>query len=185
MRTFIAFKLPPEIEDHVRGLQEQLKAEGLQLRWVSPANIHLTLRFLGEIETSSVDSVAAAVDASGGCTAPIDLVVQGLGVFPNLRRPNVLWTGLGGQLDAMQQLHARLEYQLELSGFAGDRRPFRPHLTLARIKGRINCQHLRQVLQDMGDFEPAPFTAGELILFRSDLRPQGAVYTPLARKKLG
>lgn len=185
MRTFIAFALPPAIEQHARFLQERLRAAGLKLRWVAPQNIHLTLRFLGEINPSSIEPIGAAIQAAVRPAVPIDLVVQGLGVFPNIRRPTVLWTGLGGQLDALQQLHVGLSDELEPLGFAKEQRPFRAHLTLARIKDRIDSRKLSEALKEAGNFEPVPFNAAELILFQSVLRPQGAQYTPLVRKKLG
>jgi 2'-5' RNA ligase len=185
VRAFIAFALPPEIEQHARVLQERFRAAGLKLRWVATSNIHLTIRFLGEIDPSMIDPIGAAIQASARSAAPIDLVVQGLGVFPNIRRPNVLWAGLGGQLDNLQQLHARLEDELAFWGFAREKRPFRAHLTLARIKDRIDSRNLSEALKESGNFEPLMFTATELILFRSDLRPQGAQYTQLVKKKLG
>jgi 2'-5' RNA ligase len=91
---------------------------------------------------------------------------------------------LGGRVDVLQQLYGLLDERLALLGFPTQRRPFRPHLTLARVKDRIDTGKLSAALQEIGNFDPVPFRVAELILFRSDLRPRGAVYTKLAGQLL-
>jgi RNA 2',3'-cyclic 3'-phosphodiesterase len=185
IRTFIAFELPAHLVQLAAELQERLKGHGLRLRWVRPHNIHLTLKFLGEVAPSRMEAVAAGMQTAARGMPPLALTVEGMGIFPTPGRPRVLWIGLGGQAELLQQLHARLEAQLAPLGIKRERRPFKAHLTLARINHILSGGPLLQAIQEEGRFTPGVFQASELVLFKSDLRPQGAVYTPLARVLLG
>jgi RNA 2',3'-cyclic 3'-phosphodiesterase len=181
IRTFIAFELPDAVVQTAGALQLDLKTRGLKLRWVRPLNMHLTLKFLGEIPPDRTADVAQAMRQAARDASPLELIVQGMGVFPGLRKPRILWIGLGGQTDELKKMQADLEDELTALGFQRENRPFRAHLTLARIDRRIDAQQLLQGIQEVVGFEPRAFQASELILFKSDLRPQGPVYTPLAR----
>lgn len=185
IRTFIAFELPADVVQLAAELQHLLQAERLNLRWVRPGNIHLTLKFLGDIPPDKVDGVAVAMQTAARGVPPLALTVAGMGVFPNARRPRVLWVGLGGQTDGLHQLQARLEAQLAPLGFEPERRPFKAHLTLARINRMLDDRHMVRVIERAGRFASRSFRASELVLFQSDLRPQGAIYSPLARAPLG
>jgi len=179
LRAFVAITLPQEITDHVRALQDALKGHGLKLRWVKPANLHLTLKFLGDIPEADATAIGGAVRAAAGDEMPLELTIQGMGVFPGIKRPRVLWTGFGGEVDRLRQLQERIEDRLEPMGFHREKRGFKAHLTLARIKGAVSSRRLLDAIEALGDFSPQSFTAGKLVLFKSDLRPTGAVYTPL------
>lgn len=185
MRAFIAFELPPEITRLAADLQACLQRRGLKLRWVRPGNIHLTLRFLGEIPSEQSAAVAQAMGAAALGGASIQLSAQGMGVFPGLRKPRVLWMGLGGQIDLLAQAAARLEAELAPLGIAREDRPFKAHLTLARIQTPVDVRMLQAALEACGGFAPQAFMAAEMILFQSDLRPQGPIYTPLSKVALG
>jgi RNA 2',3'-cyclic 3'-phosphodiesterase len=185
IRTFIAFKLPAECLQLAGELQTRLKGDGFKLRWVRPHNIHLTIKFLGELPDHRVADVRAAMQTAAKDFAPLALTVQGMGVFPSFRRPSVLWLGIGGQVGLLEQVHGRLEAQLETLGIEKENRPFKGHLTLARIKQKLDAERLRQSVQAVGQFAPRPFAASELIFFQSQLRPGGAIYTPLETVVLG
>ncbi len=185
MRVFIAIALPPQVEAHLAGLEDKLKAWPLRIRWVKPANVHLTLKFLGEVETGRVEAVADAMALAAGTCSSIQLSVQGLGVFPGFRNPRVLWTGVGGQTDLLAQLHRKLDSALVGKGFKAETRPFKAHLTLGRFKGRVSSTDLLEAVQQTGRFEALSFEAADITLYKSDLRPQGAVYTPLQHCALG
>lgn len=185
IRTFIALELPDQIIRLVAALQTELKGRGLRLRWVRSQNMHLTLKFLGDTPTDHTPAIAAAVQSAAKCAAPLQLTVQGMGVFPGIRRPRVLWTGLGGQVDLLQQLHGGLEEQLEGLGIAREKRSFKAHLTLARIKAPLDTQVLIQAIEGAGGFVSEPFQIREVVLFQSELHTQGARYTALARAALG
>ena len=185
IRTFIAFELPADIIRLMEKLQSRLQQHALELRWVRPRNSHLTLKFLGEILPDTVASIGAAMQDAAQGRQPMELFVQGLGLFPGIRKPRVLWAGLGGMVDRLVQMQSRLEEVLEPLGFDRELRPFLAHLTLGRIKGRIDGRRLLQAIQDAGQFAPAAFQARELVLLQSELRPQGARYTALIRQALG
>lgn len=184
LRTFIAIELPAEVSRELAVLQQHLKTRGLKLRWVKPGNIHLTLKFLGDIMPDDIQAIAPAIQAAAGATSPFDLVVQGLGVFPGSRRPRVLWSGLGGALTQLEQMYRCLEDALAERGIAREKRPFKGHLTLARIKGTVDSRRLLSAIEAEGMFTPLPLPVGELVLFQSRLQPTGAVYTPLSRARL-
>lgn len=184
LRAFVAIKLPDAIIDHTRALQDALKDHGLKLKWVKTSNLHLTLKFLGDIPEADATAIGEAVQTAAGDVAPLALTIQGMGVFPGIKRPRVLWTGFGGEVERLKELQIRIEEQLEALGYQREKRGFKAHLTLARIKGAVSPQHLLKAMEAVGHFEPQSFTARKLILFKSDLRPTGAVYTPLERVEL-
>jgi RNA 2',3'-cyclic 3'-phosphodiesterase len=185
VRAFVALELAPEAVTHAAGMQSALRARGLRLRWVRPQNMHLTLKFLGEIPQADCAAVGRAVALAGQGAAPLKLTLQGLGVFPGIRRPRVLWIGLGGQTEALGQLFARIEDELAGLGFDREIRGFQAHLTLARFKEPVAPQELLQAIEDLGGYAPLTFSTEKLVLFKSDLRPQGAVYAPLTEVRLG
>jgi 2'-5' RNA ligase len=185
MRAFIAFDLPPEITRLAADLQACLQRQGLKLRWVRPGNIHLTLRFLGEIPSEQSADVAQAMRMAAMGGSPIQLSAQGMGVFPGLRKPRVLWMGLGGQTELLARAAARLEAELAPLGIPREDRPFKAHLTLARFQKPLDARRLQAALEACGGFTPQPLMAAEMVLFQSDLRPQGSIYTALARVALG
>ena len=176
IRAFIAIELPDEIVAAIRKVQDQIKSSGVKIRWVRPENIHLTLKFLGDINERDIDQIhTAMIDAVKGYS-PISLSGKGVGVFPNLRRPKVMWVGLGGESGRLIQLQETLDSQLKKIGFSKEKRAFKGHLTMGRVKGRIDTKKMTAILQEMSEFESEPFSAGEIVLFQSDLRPSGAVY---------
>lgn len=179
IRAFVALCLPADIIDHMSGLQTALKARGLRLRWVKPQSVHLTLKFLGEIPLEAVAEIGRALHCASRETVPLALTVQGMGVFPGIRRARVLWVGLGGQVEALQSLYSRIEDELADLGLAREKRGFKAHLTLARMKGPVPSRELLAAMEETGNYEPRPFLARRLTLYKSDLRPQGAVYSPM------
>lgn len=185
LRAFVAFKLPDHIKDLAAALQGALKARGLKLQWVKPQNLHLTLKFLGNIPETDASKVGAAIDHVVGNEPSLAMTLQGMGLFPGIKRPRVLWVGFGGQVQNLKRLHLKLEDQLDKIGFDRDKRAFKAHLTIARIKKRVAQERLLDAIKVEGDFAPRHFVARKIVLYKSDLRPQGAVYTALAETLLG
>ena len=179
IRTFVGFELPEKIRSFISSIQEDLKSNRLDARWVQPKNIHLTLKFLGNINKDDTQKVGAAIFKSAADYAPISLAAKGIGAFPGINRPRVLWIGIKGQIDMLIQLQKSLDDKLEEIGFPKENRPFKGHLTLARVKGRINQAKLINAIKKYGEFEPKSFIADNIILFKSDLKSTGAVYTKL------
>ena len=185
IRTFIAIKLPESIISSIREIQENMRTNGLNLRWVRPENIHLTLKFLGDIKENSIENVTTAIYDSVKTYVPISLCAKGIGVFPGIKRPRVVWVGVSGQIESLLGLQKRMEEELEILGFEKEKRPFNGHLTLGRIKGRIDPKRFGDALKKYVEFTSETFCADKVILYKSELKPTGAVYTEIVNVPLG
>ena len=185
VRTFIAIEIPKTVISKIRELQDAIKASGFKIRWVRAENIHLTLKFLGDIEESKIVEIAEAVSKTAEEHSPISLKAKGIGVFPGIKRPRVLWVGLAGQLEALVKLQTTLDENSIVLDFPREKRPFKGHLTMGRIKDRIDVKKLGDALMAFRGFESETFTAGQIILYKSELTPSGAVYTKLVSVSLG
>ena len=163
------------------AIQEQLKQSRAAVRWVRPSSIHLTLKFLGNVHPDQVEDIAAAAALAVRDETPISLWAGGIGAFPSVRKPRVIWVGLGGEVERLAKIQAGLESVLEPLGFAREGRGFRPHLTLGRVKDRRRLQRLIDAMSTLTLPEFNSFDADEIILYKSDLRPTGAIYTKLHR----
>lgn len=179
LRAFIAIKLPQNIIASIDQVQNNLKSYGLKLRWVRPENIHLTLKFLGDISKSEIEKVSQALFDTADKHPLITLMVKGLGVFPSIKRPRVIWVGISGQTDQLVRLQKDIDTKLKNIGFPKEKRPFKGHLTLARAKENINSKKIFDAIKQFGKFESETFVAKNIILFKSELKSTGAVYSTL------
>ena len=185
IRSFIAIDLPKTIIASIREIQEGIGAYGFNIRWVRPENIHLTLKFLGDIKEDDSEKITKAVFDSVKAYAPISLFAKGIGVFPGIKRPRVIWVGVSGDLEPLVGLQKKLEEALADLGFEQEKRPFKGHLTLGRIKGRIDPKKFGDALRAYIGFESKTFSADKIILYKSELKPTGAVYTELISAPFG
>ncbi len=184
IRSFIAFELPAGVISLLDYVQQELKSLRLKARWVRPRNIHLTLKFLGNIKPADIEDIGVAMaDAVRDC-APFTLTVGGIGFFPGIKRPRVIWVGLGGAKPTLLNLQRNLEDRLATVGFPKEKRSFKAHLTLGRIRQAVNPNTVGQAMQDYSDLGNLQFTADRIILFKSDLKPSGAVYSQLKQADL-
>jgi 2'-5' RNA ligase len=184
IRSFIAIDLPEETRKALAAVQEQLKQSRARVRWVRTNSIHLTLRFLGNIHPAQVEDIALAVAQEVRDEPPITLGAAGLGAFPSRKKPRVIWIGMEGEVQRLSRIQARVENALEPLGFVREKRVFQPHLTIGRVKDRRRLQALIDAMATL-DMEPFnSFDADEIILYKSDLRPTGAIYTKLHRMPL-
>ena len=179
IRTFIAIDLPESLRTAIRTIQTDIRSSGFKIRWTHPENVHLTLKFLGDVDTHLIDQINAAMKIAVKEIAPIHLSGRHLGVFPNPRRPRVLWIGLGGQIGALLRLQKKIEAQLALLGFAKGKRTFTGHLTIGRIKGKAPLRQVNRILTQYETYMTEPFAVKEVILFKSQLTPEGSIYTRL------
>lgn len=179
LRTFIAVKLPDTVLTAIGGVRERLAACGLNVRWVAVGNIHLTLKFLGEVDEDEVNRIAAVLTEAVHGFAPLRIAAAGVGVFPNVKRARVIWVGISGQLQELAALQRSIEDRLATIGYPYEKRPFSGHLTLGRVKGLIPATELAAAVGAFRDFASETFEVDRLILFKSDLRPTGAAYTEL------
>jgi 2'-5' RNA ligase len=183
-RAFVAIDLPESIRASIGAAQEALKSYGFRVKWVRPESIHLTLKFLGNIDANRTDAIVNAMTLAARGRAALHLNASGIGVFPNARRPRVIWVGLGGQVDHLKSLQQTLDVHLADLGFPAERRPFKGHLTLGRVKGKIAADRMQAALDKFNAFESKGFAANRVILFKSELHPTGAVYTQVAQANL-
>jgi 2'-5' RNA ligase len=179
IRSFIAIELSDEVRGALSRIQEQLKESVGGVRWVQPASIHLTLKFLGDIRPEQVQPIAAAAAGVVEGEPPFSLGLSGLGAFPGTRKPRVIWVGIVGEVERLGRLQARLDKALEPLGFAAEHRAFRPHLTLGRVKDPRRPPDLTRPLADVSVPRCNSFDVHEILLYKSDLRPTGAIYTKL------
>ena len=185
MRSFIAFKPPEGIARHIGRLQAHLRSEGIEARWVKPANIHLTLKFLGETDPARDGDIRRAMQASVADQAPLNLALGGLGGFPTISRPRVLWQAVAKEVERLQAIQQRLEALLVPCGFPRERRPFRGHLTIGRIRHPKRWRpEMATIVKGMPDLPLQPFVVDALVWYQSRLLPGGAEYTALARVPL-
>jgi RNA 2',3'-cyclic 3'-phosphodiesterase len=185
LRVFFAVELPDVLRARVAERITFLRSRFAQVRasWERPEKLHVTLKFIGEIEPGRVEDLKRAGERAVEGTGPFDLSVEGAGSFPPRGNPRVLWLGIrddSGRLAFMQ--HA-LEAACADTGFAREQRAFKPHLTLARLRAPQGAAELAAVHRE-ACFEPQGFRVAWLILMRSELGPGGSRYTPLARHAL-
>lgn len=181
MRSFVAAELSPEVRARLAGLQRELAGLPLRVSWVRPEGIHLTLKFLGEVAPDRRAAIESSLRPAGLAIPPFTLKAEGLGTFPEQGPPRVIWVGLGGDTGAAGALQRSIERALEPMGFAPEPRPFRPHLTLGRVKGSRGGDDWRPALRRAGGVGAGRFEVREYALFESRLGPGGAAYTVLAR----
>jgi 2'-5' RNA ligase len=139
----------------------------------------LTLKFLGNTDAADIDKIVAAMVLATKDCAVVSLAAKRIGVFPDVRRPRVIWAGLSGQLEILQDIQRTLDGHLADLGFPKETRGFKAHLTLGRVKGKIARNHLKDAIDKLNEFESKSFDVNRIILFKSELRPSGAVYTQL------
>ena len=180
-RAFIAIDLPESIRSFLSEAQEALKLYGFRVKWVRPQNIHLTLKFLGNTAIADTGKIAAAMALAARNCPVVSLAAKGVGVFPDVRRPRVIWAGLDGQLEVLANLQQTLDAHLADLGFPGETRAFKSHLTLGRVKGKIASDRMIAAIDKLKEFESESFETHQIILFKSELRPSGAVYTKVQR----
>ena len=179
LRAFVAVPLPDAVAVFLQQVQARLQSSGMNIRWAASKNIHLTLKFLGDMDPSRIPAVADQMDAAAGPISSFSLKAGGVGVFPNLRNTRVLWVGLDGDLDRLRTIQATLSSGLESVGFNRESRKFRAHLTIGRTRQRIDSETIRASLEPLKDVASDSFRVDRLTLFKSSLKPTGAVYTRL------
>jgi 2'-5' RNA ligase len=185
VRSFVAIDLPGHVRMHLAGLQESLRHAGIAARWVRPAAIHLTLKFLGEVPAAQLESIGRGLAAAAEDVPAFSLAAFGLGVFPGVRGARVIWAGLQGELERLRQLQQGIEQQLAAAGIAREPRPFQAHLTLGRFGRSPQPRPLVCALAEFSRHGSDPFDITHVALFRSQLGAAGATYSILAQAALG
>lgn len=185
MRSFLAVEIPPALKEALCSISDELRACGADVKWVRPQSIHLTLKFLGEIDPVKVDEIRQVVEPTLRDHEPFLLELGGMGCFPRLRQPRVVWVGLRGETDRLLELQKEVEEGTSRLGFPREDRPFRPHLTLGRVRSSKGRDRLVERIQDLLEVRLGTFTVESLVQFQSELHPSGARYTALWEVPLG
>ncbi len=187
IRSFLAIELPKVILKKIGEIQEDLKSSHADVRWVSPEKIHLTLKFFGNIEEARIEPIVKAIENPVRNVTGFSLKVVGVGAFPRWKDPRVIWAGLSDEKGIGVLIHLQKEVETELAkiGFEPEGRVFRPHLTLGRVSSSRGREGLIQRMEKYRTEEFGDLCVERVILFRSDLRPAGPIYTPLRDVRLG
>jgi len=184
IRSFIAVKLNDEAHKAVTQAQTCLKQTGCDVKWVAPNNIHLTLKFLGQVPLDKIDTVKGVLNHCLQSTESIETVLTGLGVFPRPQRPRVIWVGLEDKERKIQQLADLIETSLNKIGFPKEDRAFKSHITIGRVR---SLKNVKQLTQTMGKY-PLPLgikqTIEQITFFKSTLTSTGPIYEVLSETKL-
>jgi 2'-5' RNA ligase len=183
VRLFVALEIPSSVRDHLAEFTEEMSALSEQcrqkrVRWVRPQNLHVTLKFIGEVADAKLDGIRAALEAVR-LDAPINVEIRGIGFFPNEEQTTVLWTGLAAS-SALSSLAAAIDSTLATLEIQRETREFLPHLTLARFAPPGIQKRLLAAIKQHGEHEFGSFEAREFQLIESKLKPSGAEYTSLA-----
>jgi RNA 2',3'-cyclic 3'-phosphodiesterase len=186
IRAFVAIPLPGYIKQKLGEVQERLKTIRSPTRWVAPESIHLTLKFLDSITEDTATAVTGVMEEAAIICGPFRLTLKGLGVFPNARKVQVVWAGVGGDIVKLVDLQKELDSGLSSLGFTPESRPFSAHLTLARMKDEAGASDREAMgrLIEATSFEGGEFQVDSFSLMRSQLRREGPLYTPLASVSL-
>lgn len=184
IRLFIAIELPDEVKLEITNLQAQLKSgSSFGFKWVDPNGIHLTLKFLGNVAQDKIEEVTEALKKTAEGITPFRLKIKDLGVFPNPRRIQVVWVGMSGEIDKLIGLQKQVDLNLASLGFTPESRPFVPHLTLARVRTQLppdEGQKFNELLSGTKFEASAEIAVDAISLMRSQLTPQGAIYTRIS-----
>ena len=179
MRLFVALVIPSAVRESLAAFLTQLRAISREPRWVRPENLHVTLKFLGEVPDARVETIRAAL-GNVRSNEPVNLDFRCLGFFPNDKHPRVFWVGIDASPNLMQ-LVSDVEAAAEDCGVPREQHPFSPHLTLARIESRRLPESLRGAIAESAGKDFGVLRSNEFHLIQSKLRPSGAEYTTLAR----
>ncbi len=152
IRTFIAIELPPHVMEVIGRVQERLKSFDFRISWVRMENIHLTLKFLGDVDSDRVPEIGKLMTQALSRQESLEIFASGLGVFPGIQSPRVIWIGIGGQVQRIAAIQASIDQYLAGAGFEKEKRVFTGHLTLGRIKGQIDNRRLERAMRSLEDF---------------------------------
>ena len=185
IRTFVAVEVDDAVREMAAELAQELSGAGGDVKWVEPENMHLTVKFLGEVDSREVHEVCRAVASAAEPVAPFSLEFRGAGAFPNARRPRTLWLGTGEGSESLAVLAERVEKALHEIGYPREGRRFHAHLTLGRVRrGGAELARLAELLGQYAEFDAGRTHVSQLAVFSSTLQRGRPAYDVLGRAKL-
>jgi len=186
VRTFVAIETNSAVQERAAELIAAFAATGAKVSWVKPHNLHLTLKFLDDVPLKTIPQVSAAVQVAAAACEPFELEICTAGAFPSAGRPRTLWLGAGQGSEPLGHLHAELENALKPLGFPKEHRRFTAHLTIGRVRGPgSGLGELGPLVKQYANYAAGRFPVSELVVFSSQLTPQGPDYDVLSRAVLG
>ncbi|MDD5191149.1 MAG: RNA 2',3'-cyclic phosphodiesterase [Dehalococcoidales bacterium] len=188
VRCFIAIELPVEVKNELAGLIHSLKNRSLNfMSWVDPKGIHITLKFLGEVSQELIPDIEQSMEDAAQQSHPFQLGVSGTGAFPNLNRPELIWVGVNGEMDKLNALQKNIDINMEMLGFPREKKPYTPHLTLARVRIEapdFDRQRLGKLLAATSFTSALAVKVTGVHLIKSQLTPTGPIYTVMKTSRL-
>lgn len=185
VRTFIAVELSPEVRGSAAKLIERFRKTAAKVRWVENRNLHLTLKFLGDVESVELPKVIDTVKQAVAGINAFDLHYRGAGAFPDDENPRTIWLGVDDGAPQIIEVHRRVEDALDQIGFRAENRRFRPHVTLGRVRDTRHAKRdLKDLLAQYADFEGGISLVDELVVFSSELNEDGPHYEPIGHVEL-
>lgn len=184
-RAFVAIDLDQPTREYLGEISSRLQASRADVGWVKPSNAHLTLKFLGDISRETQLSIENALRDIFKNQKPFELCLSGIGVFPSLERPRIVWVGIQDESASLASMFNTLEAVFESLGVPREKRGFSPHLTLGRVRSNSGKSALSKAIMDDRDSVGPCLHVNHAILFKSDLKPSGSVYTPLCKFQFG
>jgi len=184
MRTFIAAGITEPVRKEILKIQSALASLSLDAKWVEKENIHITLKFLGEVADKDIMGVISAVRDACAAEDSFYVHISSVGVFPDMKRPRVIWVGVSDGADEIRKLSGEIESSLVPLGFEKERREFSPHLTIGRVRSLRNTEKLGEGIGKIAHTDCGRMILDEVLIMRSDLTGQGPVYSVLERAGL-
>jgi 2'-5' RNA ligase len=185
IRTFVAVDTAGQIRRKTADLISALGETTAKVKWVDTENLHLTLKFLGDVDEADVVRIAQAIEPAVADLDVVSIRLSGLGAFPNVKRPRTIWVGVGDGEPELASVHQAIEAALARLGFPRERRRFHPHLTIGRVRDSRGLPDLSARLVESADCDLGQVNVTEVRLYSSQLRPAGPVYTVMARAPIG
>ena len=183
MRTFIAIEISETIRNALVQIQSHLKYSGADVKWVEKDNIHLTLKFLGEISEEKTEKIKTILDSIAKEAKPFEMTVKEIGAFPKIEYPRVIWVSLDKGRDESKILAEKIDEALSKIGFQKETRPFASHLTIGRVRSAKNKAALKEKMTSCELLSISPYSVYSVILFQSTLTPKGSIYAKLHEAK--
>lgn len=185
MRTFIAVEIPKDIQKAIGDYVDSIMGSFKDIKWVSPGNLHLTIKFLGEVKESDLKNLNDCVEKAASDFSPFIMALSNIGFFPSSKNTKVIWIGADGGADNLLDLFQELENFLENLGFDREARAFSPHLTIGRVKKKKKHNYPVNINpEELPEFEPVKFYVKSIAIIKSTLTPQGPIYEKLYEGKL-
>ena len=179
IRCFVAIEIPMTIQNQLAQIQTILRKQIQRASWVKPGNIHLTLKFLGDVNPDDIESIGQTTEQAAAHHSPFSLRMGGVGAFPSLARPRAIWSGVKVGEEQVSALAQDINQALSRCGFPPDDKKFNSHLTIARLKRRVDLRPFVNLYRQYDEIDDGAMTVHEISLIQSQLHPKGAVYTTL------